>query len=203
MEYSDARIVVFTRAPIAGQVKTRLIPALGEERATSLHAKLANRMIECALGCQLAPVVLACDPDEHAPFFDAFRHKASMFAQQGQDIGERMHHALASCLNDCATSAILMGTDCPTIDAAYLRSAIVALTDTDAVIGPAEDGGYGLIGLRRPEASLFRGIAWGTSTVCAETCRRFTENRLQFELLPQIWDVDRPEDVMRYERWGG
>jgi rSAM/selenodomain-associated transferase 1 len=202
MEFGDATILVFCRAPIAGKVKTRLIPSLGEEGAAKLHAELATRMIEEAADAELASVELWCDPDDSDVFFDSFKSRGvELRIQQGGDLGERMSNAIAASLEGGASRTVLVGTDCPPVDAAYLRRALSALTDHDAVIGPAEDGGYGLIGLKEADRRLFEDIAWGSDKVCASTCIRFNERRLRWSLLPLIWDVDRPEDVLRYRRF--
>ena len=95
-------------------------------------------------------------------------------------------------------SSILIGTDCINLDATYLEQAIESLTHAEACLGPAEDGGYGLIGLRRPESTVFEGMAWGTDSVCAETARAMNKCFENWQLLSLLWDVDRPEDLERY-----
>lgn len=180
---------------------TRLIPTLGNAGAAELHAELARRMVGVAVDARLAPVEIHCYPDEHDVFFAAWGDEADVVlrSQVGNDLGERMANAFASCLaSQEVNGAVLVGTDCPAIDAHFLEAALALLEAHDAVIGPAEDGGYGLIGLVSPDAGLFADIDWGTSRVCAETCRKFNERGLYWSLMPRIWDVDRPADVERY-----
>mgnify|MGYP006170812589 FL=1 len=200
MKYSDARILVFCKAPVPGEVKTRLIPALGDQGACDLHIELATHILDVVQAAQLAPVQLWCAPDTNHAFFTE-RHEVSLYQQTGQDLGERMHRAFVSALADPGVNrVILIGADCPTIDDNYMDTALGKLEDHDAVIGPAEDGGYGLIGLTKPNADYFQDITWGTGTVCEDTCRRFNKADINWAQLPRIWDVDRPEDVARWRQ---
>lgn len=201
MKYPDARILIFCKAPVAGKVNTRLAPQLGEQGATALHEELAGRIIaECRRGAS-APIELWCEPDTSHPFFAMLASSEECFAQQGDDLGERMAFALSASLSRGGVArAVLVGTDCPAIDVQYLEMALDKLSNHDVVIGPAEDGGYGLIGLTRAYPSLFAGMAWGSDSVCAETCRAINRQRLYWSLLPLLWDIDRPEDVARYRR---
>jgi len=201
-KFPDAHILVFCKAPVAGAVKTRLIPEIGSGPAAALHAELATRIIRVCQESGLAEVALWCDPDcDHAFFKRVAQQDTALHKQQGADLGERMAFAFRQCLGDeDVQRAILVGTDCPGIDATYIEDALARLADHDAVIGPALDGGYGLIGLREANDELFRGPAWGSDTVCATTCRLFNECGMHWALLPMLWDVDRPEDVERYRR---
>ena len=128
--------------------------------------------------------------------------KNSSRAQRGQDLGQRMHHALQQVLKK-ADYAVLIGTDSVTIDAEMLRTAIQHLaSDQDAVLSPTEDGGYFLVGLRKSDASIFRGIHWSTSSVMAATRRRLQRAGLSWAELPVTWDIDEPADVRRWKRQG-
>lgn len=153
------------------------------------------RMITEAIASDLAPVELWCAPSIDHPFFERF--DVPRYAQHGADLGERMHGAIEDA-SKRAEAVVLVGTDCPPIDREYLDLALSSLVSADAVLGPAEDGGYGLIGLREPRLSLFDGIAWSTADVAATTVERFEEASLHFCCLPTIWDVDRPEDLRRW-----
>lgn len=200
MKYPDARILVFCRAPVPGEVKTRLVPALGESGASALHQELASRVINAALASELAPVALWCEPAIDHPFFHGYESRGvSLHAQSGADLGMRMHDALSASLEDPAVGrAVLVGTDLPTLNSEYLENAIELLAEHDAVIGPAEDGGYGLIGLRSAAPAIFDRIEWGGDQVCADTCRQFNRLGWHWALLPLLWDVDRPADVERF-----
>jgi len=196
---ASCRIVVFARAPEPGKVKTRLIPALGEAGAAALHRRLVIHSLRAARDAGLGPIELWCAPDtSHAFFAECRRHfGASLHSQHEGDLGARMRHALETVL-ERAERAILVGSDIPALSAKYLRDAERALSrDHDAVIGPAEDGGYVLIGLARCDPELFRDIPWGEPEVLAETRGRLAALRWRCLELPALWDVDRPEDLER------
>lgn len=201
MKYPGGVIQVFCKAPISGAVKTRLIPALGSDGALRVHRQLAERVLTVCCEAALARVEVWTNDHVDHPFFADYD---CVHLQTGEDLGERMANALTAALSaGDVDRAILIGTDCPTVDAGYLDRALRALSDHDAVIGPAEDGGYGLIGLRRPDRSLFTGIEWGTGEVCARTCQKLNASGIRWSLLPPIWDVDRPEDLQRLSRLPG
>lgn len=202
---TDARVAVFARAPVPGEVKTRLVPALGGEGAAALHRALVTRALETAIAADLGPVELWCAPDARDPFFRscAERFPVNLIAQHEGDLGERMRLAFETMLGTSAR-ALLIGSDIPAMTADYLRAADAALAEgCDAVIGPAEDGGYVLIGLCRSDRGvapgLFEGIAWGGPAVLSQT--RSTIERLgwRHRELPALWDVDRPEDLSRLQ----
>jgi len=195
VRYPEARLLVFAKAPVPGEVKTRLIPALGAQGAAALQARLTRRAVETALAANVAPVELWCSPDDRHPFFHEL--PVARRVQRGTDLGERMADALCTALAQ-SRFAILIGTDCPTLTDDYLRDAAECLAlGEDAVLGPAEDGGYVLIGLRRCEARLFEGIAWGTAEVLAATRARLAECGFHWHELPTLWDVDRVDDLAR------
>ena len=199
MRYPHARILVFCKPPIPGQAKTRLIPALGAEGASYLHAELARATVARAVRSALAPVELwASAAPEHA-FFQHLRadFECGLLTQHGDDLGARLAHALKTTLAD-ADFAVLIGTDCPALDEHYLAEACAALANgADAVLGPAEDGGYTLIGLRHMDKRLFEGVAWGTDRVLSETRERLTALGWRWQELETLWDVDLPEDLER------
>jgi len=199
MRYPNARILVFCKPPIPGQAKTRLIPALGAEGAADLHAELARATVARAVYSRLAPVELWASTAPEHPFFQRLcaDHACVLQTQCGDDLGARMAQALETTLAD-TDFAVLIGTDCPALDEHYLAEACAALANgADAVLGPAEDGGYVLIGLRRCDPALFAGVAWGTSAVLAQTRRRFAALAWSVHELATLWDIDRPEDLER------
>ena len=202
---SAARVVVFSKAPEPGTVKTRLIPALGPEGAAALHRDLTVRAIETALAASVGPVELWCAPDASHSFFAecAQRHPVSLVDQGVGDLGARMHAAFSSLLGTCER-VLLIGSDVPALTPRYLQEADRALSEgEDAVVGPAEDGGYVLIGLRRVALQLFEGIAWGGPDVWCDTRARLDALRWRYRSLPALWDVDRREDLRRLEKIHG
>jgi rSAM/selenodomain-associated transferase 1 len=198
-QFPTTRVLIFCKAPVVGQVKTRLIPALGARGARDLHQRLAQHIFTMCQQAAVAPVQLWCAPDTTDEFF--VNSGLPLYQQQGADLGERMNHGLTTALAESGvTSAILMGTDCINLDVRYLRQACLSLQDSDAVLGPAEDGGYGLIGLSQPAPEVFAQIAWSTDTVCADTARHFNHTFQRWALLPLLWDLDRPADLLRYQQ---
>jgi len=194
--------MVFARAPVPGEVKTRLIPALGEAGAAALHRRLVSRCLRAARDSRLGPVELWCAPGVDDAFFRECERRlgVSLRSQEGRDLGERMYGAFESALAR-SRRAILVGSDVPALSPRYLRDADRALAEgEDAVVGPAEDGGYVLIGLSRVDAELFRGIPWGRPEVLAETRGRVAALAWRLRELPALWDVDRPEDLARLPR---
>jgi rSAM/selenodomain-associated transferase 1 len=199
MKKIECRLMVFAKAPIPGQVKTRLIPIIGEEAAAALHEKLVSHCLTVALKASVGPVELWCSPSSRHPFFihcmKEFR--VELHTQPKGDLGRRMAFAFGKTLKK-SLSALLIGTDSPSINPDDLKEAVATLAlGLDAVITPAEDGGYVLIGLRQEAPDLFSGISWGTNTVMEETRLRLRRLKWRWRELPQVWDVDRPEDIER------
>lgn len=184
-------IIVFARAPVPGQAKTRLAPRLGEWRAALLHARLTRHAVQTALAARCGPVELHATRRHR--FFDTLG--VPLRVQKGKDLGERMHRALAKARRP----AILIGTDCPMLTPADLRRALRWLQGgCDVVLAPAEDGGYALIGARRIAAGFFRDVGWGGPRVYEQTKKNLAGYR--WRALRRVWDVDRPEDLARL-RW--
>ncbi len=182
------KVMVFARAPVPGKVKTRLIPRLGAWRAARLHQRLTCHAVRTAVAARCGPVELHATRRHR--FFQTLNIPLKL--QRGRDLGERMHYALAKARGP----AIIIGADCPALRAADLRRAARWLRGGyDAVLAPAEDGGYALVALRRPKKEFFEGIAWGGPDVYAETLKRLGGYR--WRALRSVWDVDRPEDLDR------
>ncbi len=204
MNSSACRIIVFAKAPVPGRVKTRLIPSLGPSGAASLHERLVTRILFIAVDARVGPVDLWCAPSSGHPFFRrcAGKFPISLFDQAAGDLGSRMARAFRETLRSAST-AVLIGTDCPSLTSDDLRTGVEVLRKgMDAVIGPAEDGGYVLIGLRRYASQLFNGIPWGTGDVLSQTRERLSGLGWEWHMLPEQWDVDRPEDLERLKREG-
>ena len=191
-------LLVFARAPAAGRVKTRLAPLLGEKGAARLHARLVERTLKTAVAAGFASVDLYCSPGIKDSFFGKmeWRYGVRLRSQGRGNLGDRMYRALRR-----HPGAVLIGSDCPVLRPADLRAALLALRKgADAVLSPAEDGGYALIGLRRASRRLFDGVSWGGPAVLEQTRARLRGLGWQWKELRTVWDVDRPEDVVRLRR---
>jgi uncharacterized protein len=193
---TETRLLIFGRAPVAGQVKTRLIPALGAEGAARLHRKLMVDIVERLCVPGLATVELWVTPDAtHPCFVQLGAHwPLDVHVQQGEDLGTRLAHAARSALNRAET-VILIGTDCPELSPDYLGAAIARLEHEDAVLGPALDGGYVLLGIRRMSSTIFEDMPWGSARVGELTGQRLDELGWRWSCLPALRDIDRPEDL--------
>ena len=193
---------MFAKAPVAGYAKTRLTPALGAAGAARLAERLLERAVQAACSAGIGPVQLCCAPDATHPSFERLATTeggVSLVVQGDGDLGARMGRAMARALA-VHDRALLIGTDACGLDAAYLRLAARALDDHDAVFGPALDGGYTLVGLRRGETRVFDGIAWSTPQVMQQTRERIAALGLAHAELAPLADVDEPADLRHLPR---
>lgn len=188
------RVVVFAKAPVAGQAKTRLIPELGEEGAAELAARMLESTIAEAIAAGLE-VELCVTPRPDAREWTPFLPANIRVTDQGPgDLGERLAHAAERVIG-AGESVLLVGTDCPALDAARLRDAAARFRTHDAVIHPAEDGGYVLLGLTRYDPSVFAGIAWSTESVAEATVARIEALGWSLCVGDTLRDIDEPADL--------
>jgi uncharacterized protein len=195
------RIGVFAKAPVPGFAKTRLMPLLGAAGAAALQATLTEQAVHKAVASGARVTLWTAGVRDHSdhPFWAQLmaRHGCERAAQQGDDLGARMAHALAAMTAD-GDAALIIGTDCPVLTVADLDAAFAALTQHDHVFVPAEDGGYVLVGSRRPVPALFAAIDWGTAEVMTQTRARLTAaGETAVCELPMRWDLDTPDDWQR------
>lgn len=189
-------IAVLAKAPVPGLAKTRLIPSIGAHAAAVLQERMTERTIATSVAAELGSVTLWCTPDcAHHSFRElAARFAITLRPQPQGDLGLRMLAAMQG------GATVLIGTDCPAFTPAHLQNAARALDSHDAVLIPAEDGGYVLIGTNAPQPGLFDGIAWSTPQVTAQTRARAERLGLTLSMLPPLWDVDTEDDLARTER---
>ncbi|HMA58239.1 MAG TPA: TIGR04282 family arsenosugar biosynthesis glycosyltransferase [Pseudolabrys sp.] len=196
---SPVSIAILAKAPIPGFAKTRLIPAIGAHAAAVLQQRLTEHALATALAADIGSVTLCCAPDAtHNTFLKLVaRLRITLKPQPKGDLGARMLAAAAGS----AGPVLVIGTDCPALTEVHLRGAATALRGgTDVILIPAEDGGYVLIGMRSAQPALFSNIAWGTTTVLADTRAKIIEHRLMLVERPPLWDVDTESDLERLER---
>ena len=193
---SDTLMIQFAREPLPGQVKTRMLPELSPEQACELHRELVLWTSRTLTASGVGEVELAVAGSTASPLFQQCRAMgiSSVKPQQGKGLGERMCRALEEGLQRYR-KVILVGSDCPQIDSAYLQGAADMLDDCDVVLGPATDGGYVLIGVRELDPQWFEGVAWGTETVYEETRSNLQATATTWRALPVLQDIDRPEDL--------
>jgi rSAM/selenodomain-associated transferase 1 len=191
-------IAVFARAPVPQAAKTRLIPALGPDGAARLAARLVRRATLAAIEAGIGPVTLWCAPDTRHPEFQSLAAATGvrLRPQTGEDLGARMAAAFARTKGPL----LLIGADCPSLDAARLRRAAEQLSRCDILIDPAEDGGYGLIGGNLLPESVFSSMPWSTPEVAGETRRRAAALGLTLAEGPVLRDLDTPADLDWWRR---
>lgn len=214
-EAMSGAVCIFAKTPRLGQVKTRLAPALGEQGCLDLHRWLVEHRVQSLTetqqqGTQRYENWLYVTDDVDDPYWQQLteRFPMPMQLQRGQSLGERMHSATVQALAQ-KDWVILVGADCPDLDSDYIQLAIDALQEgAEVVVGPAEDGGYVLLGLKQVRAELFSGIDWGTERVLSQTLAAINASLNAnlsahkkpdgCQLLPTLRDLDVIEDFLYY-----
>lgn len=196
-----SHLIIFTRYPEPGRTKTRLIPKLGAEGAANLQRQMTEHTLEQVRILQ-QQISISVEIRFAGGSLQLMRNWLGddwiYHPQDGDDLGEKMARSLSDVFAQNCQKAVIIGTDCPDLDATILGHAFPSLDNSDIVIGPAEDGGYYLIGCRRLYPELFVNIAWGTADVLRQTCIQWEKLNLTPTLLPLLRDIDRPEDLFNF-----
>ena len=195
---SKERVILFTRYPIPGKTKTRLIPALGPEGSCDLHRHLVHHLLR-----MLKPYTASSQVSLEIRFeggtcslMEQWLGVGLSYVPQGEgDLGLRLERAFDEAFNQGDERVVLIGSDCPALTGRQLDEALDGLNEKDLVLGPAQDGGYYLIGLRQPAPGLFQDRPWGTDQVLTETRQAAERQGLKILFLQSLSDVDRPEDL--------
>jgi uncharacterized protein len=196
------QLIIFTRYPELGKAKTRMIPVLGEKGAQELHRQLAENTLRKLAGLSnfLSLIVYYQGGSEEKMVTWLGSH-LSYRSQKGKDLGEKMQNAFTDGFAQGITAIAIIGTDCPEIGEKLILEAFEGLKTHDLVLGPAEDGGYYLIGLKQVFPELFQDIPWGTGDVFAETQKIAAKLALKIAYLRKLADIDRPEDLIRLKNY--
>ena len=193
-------LIVYAKRPLPGYAKTRLGAGIGAEQAAGLYARLLYGylmdLLRADLGNTRVELSLASPADAH--FFSAAFPELVVRPQIAGDLGQRMAASFAQAFTEGAEAVVLTGSDIPGLDSQLVCAAFDALSEAPAVIGPARDGGYYLIGMRAPGVFLFDGIEWSTERVLAQTEAAARSHGLRLAYLPELEDVDTGEE---YDRW--
>lgn len=200
MPDADSKLIIFAKAPVPGKVKTRLQPAVSPNDAAKLQAFFIQQTLELVSSLHGVDVELWCTPDDSHPVFQqcARDFSITLKQQQGKDLGERMASALQETLTNYQ-QVIVIGTDCPELTIDYLNEAFSQLRQgKEAVIGPASDGGYVLLGLRRYSPQLFHDINWGSDRVFSETYEKLKQLGWDWKKLNNLRDIDTPVDLLDF-----
>ena len=200
---ANERLIVFTRYPEQGLTKTRLIPALGVEGATKLHRQMSERTLSnvTELCCDRPLSVEVCFTGGNLALMQGWLGADIVYQPQGEgDLGVRMALAMYLAFQGGIERVVIIGTDCPGLNANLIAQAFHRLHSHDLVLGPAIDGGYYLIGLRCLISELFSKISWGTAEVLQQTVDIAKKLDLSVAYLPPLADIDRPEDLQVWEQ---
>ena len=197
---NNSALLVFTRAPVPGHTKTRLIPLLGAQGAADFHQTVLQSTLAEANVSDFETVEIWCTTENVHPFLKqcSLDYSSAMKIQQGSDLGEKMHHATETALAE-NRFVVLIGSDCPAITTDILNQSCLHLSNgKDAVLGPASDGGYYLIGLKEPNTGIFQDIEWGKGDVAERTRQNFARMGLDYVELEELGDIDTPEDYQAH-----
>jgi len=202
MKSRNNKLLIFTKSPILGEVKTRLQPEYSEEQSLVIHKKLMLKTLELTKSIDSVSSELCCAPTRNTLFFLECENNYPVILsnQEGDNLGERMAYSLSIALQK-HNKVVIIGTDCPEIDRSYIETAFDALNEFDAVIGPAFDGGYVLLGLKIFSPILFENIDWGTDMVLAQTLEKLNVLEWSYHQLEMKNDIDRPEDVLKFNNF--
>jgi hypothetical protein len=194
-------IVIFIKYPAPGKVKTRLGAEIGAELAARVYRLFLGLTFDLARGSSAQQLLVACEPAARlAEFHHIIPPAFTPFPQRGDDLGRRMHHAFEYAFSHDAQQVLILGSDTPTLPTPFLDDAFARLQECDLVLGPAEDGGYYLIGLKTSKPELFVNIKWSSDTVLQTTLQRARELKLSHYLLPTWYDVDDLKTLRRAAR---
>lgn len=193
---AEPRIIVFVKAPRPGFVKTRLAIVIGDEAACKAYRQLTETVLTKL--ASLPNVEIRFTPDDAKDEIKSWLHKSWIAKPQGNgDLGQRMHRAF----KEADGAAIIIGSDCPYLETSDLQAASDTLQTHDAVMGPAADGGFWLIGLAAPCPAIFEGVHWSTHTALKETLANAELMNLSFQLLRELIDVDTVEEWKKWSGW--
>lgn len=192
-------VAIMAKAPRAGEVKTRLCPPLSLVDAAELYRRLLLDKIEQVSSLRMASLAIAYTPAEARAFFEEIAPGFVLVPQRGADLGDRLANSLGELLGQGHRGALAIDSDTPTLPLAFLQQALdlIVTPEIDVVLGPTEDGGYYLIGLRAVHRELFEAMAWSTPQVLSETIRRADAKGLRVACLPPWYDIDSPDDLAR------
>lgn len=187
---SKEEIIVFIKNPELGKVKTRLAITIGNDKALKVYLKLIDSTLSELQGTGILSHLFFSEKVDHT----FIGQKYSI--QEGVDLGLRMKNAFAKCFRNHCQKVVIIGTDCPGLSTDILKQAFQALDTNDVVIGPAMDGGYYLLGMKKLHSNIFDHMEWSTATVYDETVKRLNKQKLSFTTLVQLRDIDNEEDLV-------
>ena len=198
MQHNSNALIVVAKRPMPGKTKTRLSPPLTSELASALYECFLFDTLDQMRQVKDGQRVIAYLPLEAHDYFQRIAPDFELVPQNGHDLGSRLDYALTGCLFEGYERAVIMDSDSPTLPSAYLSEAFHVLSDgADVVLGPCDDGGYYLIGIKKPTPRLLREVRMSTPTVTADTIALAEQEGLRVNLLPIWYDVDDAASLIR------
>jgi len=190
-------LIIFLKYPQAGKVKTRLARDVGAQRAAEFYSQMSKTIIENVLDTDSYRTIIFYDPPERENEIRSWlgSKQCPITPQTGESLGDKITDAFTQVFSSGADKAVIIGTDCIDVTSKTITQAINSLNNTDIVLGPAEDGGYYLLGLKRHIPEIFQEIDWSTNRVLAQTLEKIKEKKLKYELLETLKDIDTLEDL--------
>lgn len=191
-------LIIFARNPVRGKVKTRLAATMGDDKALSIYQSLLEHTVQITQQLPCDPYVFYADGISLNDIWSDDRYLKKN--QEGKDLGQRMLHAFDTLFQQGYQKIIIIGTDCFELSSSILLDAFTVLDEKQVVIGPSEDGGYYLLGMRQFFPFLFEEKAWSTDTVCSSTIQQLEIQNICYEILPILNDIDTEDDLKQYLR---
>jgi len=190
MTVNPRALIIFARKPEAGKVKTRLAATMGNDKALAIYIRLLEhtRFIADELSCEK---YVFLTHERHDDFWNGFVHEI----QQGDTLGDKLRHAFELLFEKGHEHIIVIGSDCPDITPEIVEEGYLRLTSHDIVIGPAEDGGYYLLGMNKYNAALFQEVKWSSEVVFTQTIEKIDAHNLSYYTMPMLTDVDEEKDL--------
>ena len=193
-------LLVVAKQPIPGQTKTRLCPPLSHAQAADLYECFLRDTLEVMRKVPDVRCMIGFLPEDSGNYFKPIAPDMELICQYGASLGERLDHLLTEALTSGSQRAVVMDSDSPTLPAEYISQAFDQLTDADVVLGPTQDGGYYLIGMKQPQPHLLRQVQMSTSHVLADTLALARSYNLAVSLLPTWYDIDTIDDLFQLDR---
>lgn len=196
----ETAVLLMAKQPQAGRTKTRLCPPLSPQQAADLYEALLKdtlALVSSLSGIQLA---IAVSPAGAVGYFQGICPLGTLLLPvEGETIGVCLEKGIGALLERGFQKVLALNTDGPSLPGEYLSQAVALLDGHDLVLGPGEDGGYYLVGMKQPQAAIFQDIPWSTSEVLERTLRQARAAGLRTALTPPWYDVDTPADLQRLQ----
>ena len=189
-------VITFCKYPVEGKVKTRIAKTIGNEFAVKLYKMFAEHTFGVLSKTDsIAPYIFFTEKDDRGKIEKWTRAEFPLELQSGNDLGERMYNAFNKAIERGSVNTIIIGTDIPDISSVIIKRALKALENSDVVIGPSNDGGYYLLGMKKLYKDLFIGIEWSRNSVLRNTIEKLNNLNLSYSMLPELIDIDTEEDL--------